>query len=154
MIPYVQWDVIVSAQFVGLQVTWNGCDTANYWSREQHYTAVFKAVTIAAERSLLKQATWLASAMIASWLDHCHSMPGSLPTLTVEPLWRLQNAAARLNFPLKPTDISLPEVLFNIICYLFVTKFYLNHVRESKLFTIINAQSFSNGISRTNKQKK
>jgi hypothetical protein len=53
----------------------------------------------------------LASALILSRLDYCNVVLSGLPALTLAPLQRIQNAAARLVFGLRPRDHVTPALI-------------------------------------------
>ena len=53
----------------------------------------------------------LVLALVVSRLDYCNSVLAGLPASTVAPLQRVQNAAARLVFNLRPSDHVTPALL-------------------------------------------
>jgi len=53
----------------------------------------------------------LILALIMSRLDYCNSVLAALPTSTLQPLQRVQNAAARLVFSLSRSDHVMPTLI-------------------------------------------
>jgi len=53
----------------------------------------------------------LVPALIMSQLDYCNSVLAGLPTSTLQPLQRVQNAAARLVFRLSRSDHVTPTLI-------------------------------------------
>jgi len=67
-------------------------------------------------RQVRRQIGWevtqqLVLALIMSRLDYCNSMLAALPTSTLQPLQRVQNAAARLVFGLSRSDHVTPTLI-------------------------------------------
>jgi len=53
----------------------------------------------------------LVLAIIMSRLEYCNSVLAGLPTSTLQPLQRVQNAAARLVFGLSRSDHVIPTLI-------------------------------------------
>ena len=53
----------------------------------------------------------LVLAVVISMLDYCNSVLASVPLAALEPLQRVQNAAARLIFELSPREHITPSLL-------------------------------------------
>ena len=69
----------------------------------------------------------LVSAFVLSRLDYCNSLLAELPAVTLAPLQRVQNAAARLVLNLKCTDHITPPT-FKSIGYRSGNGFRINYI--------------------------
>ena len=57
----------------------------------------------------------LVEAFVLSRIDYCNAVLAALPRSTIEPLQRVQNAAARLVFGLRSHDHITPALAYTLV---------------------------------------